>query len=124
RPRRVPDREAGGDPAPRQERDGLPDDGADLRDARADRNADVPRPGLREDLLAAERATADADGLRRQGLEPAEASPVRPAAHPARPVGVLPLEVDGGGSAGLGPFRAARAVAHRRQRVQNYDGAL
>ena len=49
---------------PRQGRDDLPDDGPDLRDPRPDRDAALPRPGLREDLRAARRPAADADAVR------------------------------------------------------------
>ena len=66
RPRRLPDREGDADQAPRQGRDDLPDDGADLRDPRPDRHADVPRAGLREDLRPARRRPADADAVRRR----------------------------------------------------------
>ena len=65
RPRRAPDREGGEDQAPGQGRDDLPDDRARVRDARPDRDADVPRPGLREDLRPARRRAADADAVRR-----------------------------------------------------------
>ena len=50
RPGRVPDREGDDDQAPRQGRDDLPDDGADLRHPRPRRDAALPRPGLREHL--------------------------------------------------------------------------
>ena len=46
--------------------------GVDLRDARPHRDADVPRPDLRQDLRAARRAAADADADGREGLEPAQ----------------------------------------------------
>ena len=54
------------DQAPRQGRDDVPDDGADLRDPRPDRPADVPGAGLREHLRAARRQAADAHAVRRQ----------------------------------------------------------
>ena len=44
----------------------ISDDGHDLRDPRPDRDADVPRPGVREHLRAARRRPADADRLGRQ----------------------------------------------------------
>ena len=47
RPRRAADREGAEDQAAREGRDGLPDDRADLRDARPERDAAVPRPDLR-----------------------------------------------------------------------------
>ena len=49
--------------------DDLPDRRPLLRVARADRDAALPRPGVREDLLAAQRPAADADPDRRQRLE-------------------------------------------------------
>src|SRR5215213_2933378 len=55
RPRRVPDRKGDADQAPRQGRDDLPDDGLRLRDPRPDRDAALPRSGVREDLQAAGR---------------------------------------------------------------------
>src|SRR5215210_5060314 len=72
RPRRLPDREGDADQAPRQGRDDVPDDGADLRHPRPDGPADVPRARIREDLRAAERRPADphAVGGRRLGPAP------------------------------------------------------
>ena len=63
RPRRLPDREVDRDQAPRQGRDDLPDDGADLRQPRPRRHAALPRPGLRRHLRPARRRPADADAV-------------------------------------------------------------
>ena len=69
RPRRHADREGAEDQAPREGRDDLPDRRAHLRDARPGRDADVPRPGLRQDLRSAGRRAADADAVRPVRLE-------------------------------------------------------
>ena len=45
------------DQAPREGRDDLPDDGADLRHPRPRRDAALPRPGLREHLRRSSAAT-------------------------------------------------------------------
>ena len=69
RPRRDPDREGAEDQAPGQGRDDLPDRRARVRDARDDRHADVPRPGLRQDLRPARRRVADPDAVRDARVE-------------------------------------------------------
>ena len=99
RPRRLPDREGDADQAARQGRDDLPDDGPDLRDPRPDRDADVPRPGLRQDLRPARRRAADADAVGREGVEP----PPRQVVH-HHPGDDRPSSASGAGS---GPSRAA-----------------
>ena len=69
RPRRDPDREGAEDQAPGEGRDDLPDRRARVRDARDDRHADVPRPGLRQHLRSARRRAADADAVRDARVE-------------------------------------------------------
>ena len=69
RPRCDADREGAEDQAARQGRDDLPVGRDDVRDARDVRNADVPRPGLREDLRPAGRRPADADAVRPEGVQ-------------------------------------------------------
>ncbi len=69
RPHRDPDREGDEAQAAGEERDDLPERRAHVRDARPDRDADVPRPDLRGDLPAAERATAHDHADRRERVE-------------------------------------------------------
>ena len=80
RPRRLPDREVDRDQAPRQGRDDLPDDGADLRHPRPRRDAALPRPGLRRHLRPARRQAADADAVGAEHVELPQGDVVHPAA--------------------------------------------
>ena len=134
RPRRGPDRERAEDQAPGQGRDDLPECRARLRDPRDDRNADVPRPDLRQDLRPARRRAADADQVRDVRLECA-ASPVVPGdpdpgcrVHRRRRVRwvlrVPPLEEDRGRPGEVGylqacasRFRSAPSSARSRWRA-------
>ena len=69
RPARRADREGDADQAPREGRDDLPDRRPLLRVPRAHRDAALPRPGVQQDLRAAERPAPDADAAGRRRLE-------------------------------------------------------
>ena len=69
RPAGRADREGDADQAPREGRDDLPDRRPHLRVPRAHRDAALPRPGVQQDLRAAQRSAPDADADRRRPLE-------------------------------------------------------
>ena len=125
RPRRVPDREGDADQAPRQGRDDLPDDGADLRDPRPGRDAALPRPGLREHLRAARRRPADAHPDRRACSNFLKATwfIIFPGSIAAR-LRLQPLQEDRDRAAALGSDQAPAADEDRRRRPQGDDGPL
>ena len=95
RPRRDPDREGAADQAPRQGRDDLPVRRAHVRDPRPDRDADVPRPDLRQDLRLSSAATCRSSPSMSSRVE----RPARVLVHHLpgrrrRRLRVLPLEGD------------------------------
>ena len=87
-----------------------------LRDARAHRDAAVPRPDLPGHLRAAQRTAPAADAVRRRRVEPAEERAVGAPLHPARPLELLPLEAHGARPQAVGPLQAAHPDEDRRRR--------
>ena len=114
------------DQASRQGSDDLPDRRHDLRLPRAGRDAALPRPGVREDLLPAPRPTPDADPDRRRLLElrcatTGSSSSRCSAVDLGRP---SPLEADRAGPAEVGHLQAPHPDEDRRRRPEGDDGAL
>ena len=125
RPRRDPDREGDEDSPPRARGDDLPARRSQLRDPDPDRDAALPRPGLREHLRRPRRRPSHAHEGRRRGFR----SRTRLLVHPLScdgplGLGVPPLEEDSGRPAGVGPLQAAPARRHRQGRPEGHDGAL
>ena len=107
---------------------------ARVRDARDGRNADVPRPDLRQDLRPARRRAADPDAVRdarvERAAQPADPGPADPRRHLLRRDRhrclrlVPPLEEDRARPREVGQVQAADPDADRRRRPQGRDGPL